>query len=113
MLTVFDFFLKQDLVFHGHNESSDSTNQGNFLKILKFLSDYNEEIKRVTVNKSATNFKLTSSDIQKDIMSTYGIETSNIIIQDLYDALFSILVDKAHDILTKEQMAIVILYVNK
>ncbi|XP_057999338.1 uncharacterized protein LOC131178395 [Hevea brasiliensis] len=54
-----------------------------------------------------------NKDIQKDIVNACATETINIIIRDLGEALFSILVDEAHDVSAKEQMAIIIRYVEK
>ncbi|XP_077223942.1 uncharacterized protein LOC143857398 [Tasmannia lanceolata] len=73
----------------------------------------NENIKRVCVEKCHENLKLVTSDIQKDIVSACAIETTNSIIKDLGDSLFSILVDEARDVSNKEQMAVVICYVDK
>ena len=63
-----------------------------------------------TVSK---NCKLTHSDIQKDIVNAIARETSKAIIKDLDNGFFSILVDESHDISMKEQMSIVLHYVNK
>ncbi|GMP79524.1 hypothetical protein CsSME_00035029 [Camellia sinensis var. sinensis] len=84
------------LVFHGHDESENSSNQGNFLELLNFLADHNADVKVV----------LTSPDIQKDIVNAAAFETINVIIRGLGDALFSILIDEACDISIKEQMAV-------
>ncbi|XP_057997745.1 uncharacterized protein LOC131176686 [Hevea brasiliensis] len=54
-----------------------------------------------------------SSNMQKDIVNACATETINIITRDLGDALFSILFDEARDVPAKEQMAIVIRYVDK
>ena len=59
------------------------------------------------------NLKLTSPTIQKDIVSSVAYETISYIIQDIDDALFSILVDEARDVSIKEQMVVVLRYVNK
>ncbi|GMP74679.1 hypothetical protein CsSME_00032036 [Camellia sinensis var. sinensis] len=107
------FLLRQGLAFHGHNESKNSSNQGNFLELLKFLADHNEDVKVVTLSNAQQNIKLTSPDIQKDIVNVAAFETINVIIRDLGDALFSILIDEAGDISIKEQMAVVIRYVDK
>ncbi|KAJ0971407.1 hypothetical protein J5N97_019366 [Dioscorea zingiberensis] len=106
------FLLRQGLAFRGHDETEDSENQGNFLEILKFLCDHNEDIKRVAIDKCPGNLKLTSPDIQKDIVHVCAIETTKIIVQDLKDSFFSILVDEARDVSTKEQMGVVVRYVN-
>ncbi|XP_028115737.1 zinc finger MYM-type protein 1-like [Camellia sinensis] len=101
------------LAFHGHDESKNSSNQGNFLELLKFLADHNEDVKVVTLSNAPQNIKLTSPDIQKDIVNVAAFKTINVIIRGLGDALFSILIDEAGDISIKEQMAVVIRYVDK
>ncbi|XP_077249175.1 uncharacterized protein LOC143888621 [Tasmannia lanceolata] len=73
----------------------------------------NEDIKRVCVEKCSGNLKLVTSDIQKDIVSACAIGTTNSIIKDLGDSLFAILVDEACDVSNKEQMTVVIRYVDK
>ena len=107
------FLLRQGLAFRGHDESESSSNQGNFLELLKFLTEHNEDVKSVALNNAPQNLKLVAPEIQKDIVSVAASETINVIIKDLGDALFSILIDEARDISIKEQMAVVIRYVNK
>lgn len=70
-------------------------NQWSFLEILKFLHDQNEDIRRVVLDKCPRILKLTSSDIQKDIVHACAIELTKIIVQNLKDSLSSILVDEA------------------
>ncbi|KAL5546388.1 hypothetical protein UlMin_006075 [Ulmus minor] len=106
------FLLHQGLAFYGHDESDNSLNQGNFLELLQFASSLNDDIRNVTLKNAPENMKLTSPDIQKDIVNVVVIETVNIIIQDIGDSLFSILVDESRDISTNEHMAIVLRYVN-
>ncbi|XP_028070321.1 zinc finger MYM-type protein 1-like [Camellia sinensis] len=107
------FLLRQGLAFRGHDESEKLSNQGNFLELLKFLADHNEDVKVVTLSNAPQNLKLTSPDIQKDIVNVAAFETINVIIRDLGDALFSILIDEAREKSIKEQMAVVIRYVDK
>ena len=57
--------------------------------------------------------KLTHYDIQKDIVNAIAHEISKTIIKDLNNGFFSILVDESRDISVKEQMALVLRYVNK
>ena len=59
------------------------------------------------------NNKLTHHDIQKDIVNAAACETINAIIKDLDNEFFSILVDESRDISVKEQMAVVLRYVDK
>ncbi|XP_028126583.1 zinc finger MYM-type protein 1-like [Camellia sinensis] len=107
------FLLRQGLAFRGHDESENSSNQGNFLELIKFLADHNEYVKVVALSNAPQNLKLTSPDIQKYIVNVATFETINVIIRDLGDALFSILIDEARDISIKEQMTVVIRYVDK
>ena len=79
---------------------------------MQFLADHNDEIRHVTLKNAPKNLKLTSSNIQKDIVNIAAVETINVIIKDLGNALFSILVDESHDI-SKEHMAIALCYVNE
>jgi hypothetical protein len=75
---------------------------------LHFLSRNNEDIKRVTFSEALRHNKLTSPDIQKDITQAAAEEITNVIIKYLGDSLFSILIDKSHDISIKEQMTVVL-----
>jgi hypothetical protein len=76
------------LHFRGHDESKDSSNQGNFLKLLRFIVKHNENVKVVALKNAHENHKLIAPDIQKDIVSAATIETSNTFIRDLGDAFF-------------------------
>ncbi|CAN6575550.1 unnamed protein product [Malus baccata var. baccata] len=107
------FLLRQGLAFRGHDESEDSSNKGNFLELLKFLAYHNEGIKDVVFKNAPENLKLTSPDIQKDLVYAAACETTNAIMFDIGDdAFFSVLVDESRDISVKEQMVVVLRYVN-
>ena len=104
--------LCRGLAFRGHDESQSSSDKGNFLELVQFLGDHNESINEV-LQKAPKNCKLTHLDIQKDIVNAIARETSKAIIKDLDNGFFSILVDESRDISVKEQMALVLRYVNK
>lgn len=74
------FLLRQGLAFRGHDESKDSSNQGNFLELLKFLADHNEEIK-VTLDRGPHHLKMIAPDIQKDIVSAAACEAMKAIVR--------------------------------
>ena len=76
------------------------------------MGDHNESINEV-LQKAPKNCKLTQPNIQKDIVNAIARETSKAIIKDLDNGFFSILVDQSRDISVKEQMALVLRYVNK
>lgn len=106
------FLLRQGLAFCGHDESEESRNRGSFLELLKFLADHNEDIRAITLKNALSFLKMTCPDNQKDIVSACAIETTNAIRREISDAFFSILVDESRDTSTKEQMAVVLRYVN-
>ena len=62
---IFFFLQQQGLAFHGHDESKDSNNQGNFLELLRFLTKHNEEIDKEVLENAPENQQMTSPDIQK------------------------------------------------
>ncbi|XP_022854809.1 zinc finger MYM-type protein 1-like [Olea europaea var. sylvestris] len=99
------------MAFRGHDESEDSNNQGNFLELLHWLCDHNPEIKAVALTNAPENLKLTSPRVQKDIVSAIASECLHVIIENIRDSFFSILVDESRDISVKEQMSVVIRYV--
>ena len=107
------FLLLQGLAFRGHDEFEDSKIKGNFLELLQFLADHNESINEVVLQNTPKNNKLCHPDIQKDIVNAAASETTNAIIKDLDNEYFSILVDESRDVSVKEQMAIVVRYVDK
>ena len=100
------------LAFCGHDESDDSSDKGNFLELLQFLANHNDVINEM-LQKTPKNNNLTHTDIQKDIVNAAACKTTNAIIEDLDNGFFSILVDESRDISMKEQMAVILLYVDK
>ncbi|CAN6557123.1 unnamed protein product [Malus baccata var. baccata] len=107
------WLLGQGLPFRGHDESLKSSNRGNYLELMQFLSKHNEQVRNVVFENAPKNLKYTSSDIQKDLVRACAIETVDAITKDMEGAFFSLLVDGARDSSTKEQMAVVLRYVNK
>lgn len=106
------FLQHQGLAFRGHDEDESSHNRGNFLELLQLVADHNQEIKEVVLGNAPGNNSLISPDIQKDIAQACAMETLDLIMADLGDSLFSILVDECRDSSNKEQLAIVLRYVN-
>ena len=67
----------------------------------------------VVLQNAPDNHKLTSPKIQKDLSQACANLTAKTIISDLGDDYFSLLVDEARDVAIKQQMAVVLQYVNK
>lgn len=107
ILAVIRFLLLQALAFRGHDESSSSSNKGNFLEMLQWYKDKDKNAAYLLRNNS-----MTSPDIQKDICRACAELTTKAIISDLGDKHFAILVDEARDASIKEQMAFVLRYIS-
>jgi hypothetical protein len=81
--------------------------------LLQFLAKHNEEIDKVVLENAPENYQMAAPDIQKEIANAAASETLDAILKDLEDSSFVILVDEARDISVKEQLAIILRYVDK
>ncbi|XP_021800196.1 zinc finger MYM-type protein 1-like [Prunus avium] len=106
------FMLRQGLSFRGNDESATSSNRRNYLELLQFLEDNDEKVKEVVLKNAPRNLKLVAPKIQKDIVNACAFEILDVIMSSLKDRFFSILVDEARDVSVKEQMAMVLRYVD-
>jgi hypothetical protein len=106
------YLLHQGLAFRGHNESEDYANRGNFLELVKLLAEQNEKIKRVVLRNAPENHQMVSPEIQKDIANYFAEIIVNSIIEEIGGDVFCLLVDESADVSDKEQMAVVLRYVN-
>jgi hypothetical protein len=103
----------QACAFSGHDKSSGSSNCGNFVEMLKYSASINENIVKVVLENSPGNAKYASPDIQKEILNILATRVRNKIREEIGDAKFCILVDEALDESNREQMAIVLRFVNR
>lgn len=86
--------------------SQNSTNPGNFLELLKFLAHHNEEVSKVSYDNAPGNDKLICNNIQKDIVRSCAFETNNVILKELGDNPFSILLYESRDVSVKEKVSV-------
>ncbi|XP_061376189.1 uncharacterized protein LOC133318213 [Gastrolobium bilobum] len=107
------YLLRNGQPFRGHDESESSNKQGLFLETLKFYTKPNKEMSHVVLQNAPDNHKMTSPKIQKDLAQACADLTVKAIITDLGNDYFSLLVDEARDVAIKEQMAVVLRYVNR
>jgi Domain of unknown function (DUF4371) len=68
------------------------------------LTYHNAKIGGVIWQKAPSKMKLVTPDIQNDIVHIVFDETTNKIIEELGEELFSMLVDKFSDVFRKEQI---------
>ncbi|KAH9769035.1 TTF-type domain-containing protein [Citrus sinensis] len=103
---------KQACAFRGHDESINSRNRGNFIELIKHSAECSKEIAQVILENAPSYAKYTSSDIQKELLNILANKVRNKIRRELGDGKFCILVDEALDESDKEQMAIILRYVD-
>ncbi|XP_070048716.1 uncharacterized protein [Nicotiana tomentosiformis] len=112
-IEVVRLLLNQGLAFRGYREDESSLNKGNFLEILSWYAESCDKIRDLVLKKAPKNDQLTSHKIQKDIIIACKIETVKAIMDDLNGDFFALLVDESCDVSRKEQLAIVMRYVNR
>ena len=103
----------QACAFRGNDESRNSSNRSNFLELIKFLSSYNDEVCEVVLDNAPQNASYVSPRIQKEILFIFSSKVQKIICDEIGDAKFCIIVDEARDESKREQMAIVLRFVDK
>ena len=97
----------------GHNERSDSTNRGNFLELIKLLASYIEHVSSVVLNNALQNASYTLNSIQKEILQILANKIRIVIREKIGESKFCIIVDEARDESKKEQMTIILRFVDK
>ncbi|KAL8152041.1 hypothetical protein V2J09_021849 [Rumex salicifolius] len=76
------------------------------LLINQGLSSHNSEVEKVVRENAPLNHQLTSPSIQKDIIKACASKTIKVIMSEIGDKFFSLLVDEARDSSMKEQMIV-------
>jgi hypothetical protein len=107
ILGVVRFLLWQAHAFRGHDESSQSSNKGNFLEMLNWYKRKDAKAARLLAS-AAKNNTMTSPKVQKDLCKACAELTTKAIVAEIGDRKFAVLVDEARDASIKEQMAVVL-----
>ncbi|GJM87929.1 hypothetical protein PR202_ga03935 [Eleusine coracana subsp. coracana] len=81
--------------------------------MVKLLASYNEEVKAVVLGNAPQNAKYTSPTIQKEILDLLACNVQRAIRNEIGNAKFCIIVDESRDESRKEQMALVVRFVDK
>ncbi|BFG42427.1 hypothetical protein CerSpe_287010 [Prunus speciosa] len=102
----------QACAFRGHDESLDSKNRGNFIEMVKHTAKFNDEVAGVVLENAPGNAKYTSPKIQKEILNILANKVRKKIREEVGHAAFCILVDESQDTSNREQMAIVLRFVD-
>ncbi|XP_049398939.1 uncharacterized protein LOC125862856 [Solanum stenotomum] len=112
-IDVARFLLTSGFPFRGHDESEGSEYKGAFLELLKWYGDRSFDVGRVILGNAPQNDMMICPTIQKDIVEACAKETTKAISEDLDGDYFGILVDESKDVSHKEQMTLILRYVNR
>ncbi|XP_074327092.1 uncharacterized protein LOC141665033 [Apium graveolens] len=111
-IVVVRYLSLQACALRGHEESSTSRNRGNLIQMIKVFGRLSLDISNVVLEKAPKNAMYTSPKVQKDILHILATKVINKIRDELGDSKYCILVDKTIDASHKEQMAIVLWFVD-
>lgn len=106
------FLAHQGLAFRGHDKSKESFNRGNFLELLTLLNQHSIDYQRVCLDRAPKNATMTSPDIRKDILRAMASCVREHIVKQISDRFFCLLIDEARDESTKEQMSLILRFVD-
>ena len=72
-----------------------------------------ESVGHVIIENACGNNQMISQQIQKELVRACAKETMQAIIDEIVNSHFSILLDECHDKTVKEQIAVIVRFVNK
>ncbi|KAG6645251.1 hypothetical protein CIPAW_08G109200 [Carya illinoinensis] len=87
--------------------------RGNFIELIKLLANYNDQVNGVVIKNVPQNAKYTSPKIQNEILYIFVNKVQNVIREEIGDVKFCILVDETRDESKREQMTIILKFVDK
>ncbi|XP_058727141.1 uncharacterized protein LOC131598572 [Vicia villosa] len=105
------YLLAKGIAFRGHDESSTSLNKGNFREMVDWVKSNDEKV-RDAFDRGPKNCTMTSGDIQKELATCCAHEVTKVIMEELGDRQFSVLIEESRDIFVKEQMAVMLRFLN-
>ncbi|XP_067135315.1 zinc finger MYM-type protein 1-like [Centruroides vittatus] len=112
LIDVVCFLGKQDLPFHGHDESDTSHKKGNYIELLELIRLYDPLLENHL--KESTVFRDTSSAIQNDLIVSISSVITDRIKQELEQTEFvALILDETSDIINKSQLSTVLRFVDQ
>ena len=107
-LDVASFLIAQGHAFRGNDESGTSLNKGNFLEMIDWYKNRNDDVRVAYDELCQNNARMTSHQIQQDITRSYAEEVTEVIKEEIGDGYFSVLIDESRDISIAEQMVVLV-----
>ncbi|XP_057760849.1 uncharacterized protein LOC130981262 [Arachis stenosperma] len=103
----------QACAFRGDDESPGSLNRGNFIELIKLLASCNQNVHNVVLENAPGNAQYISPSVQKDILHIFARKVRATIREEIGDSKFCIIIDEARDESKREQMSVVLRFVDK
>ncbi|XP_048029629.1 zinc finger MYM-type protein 1 [Megalobrama amblycephala] len=111
LIDVTSLLGRQELSFRGHDESSESSNKGNYREFTETLAKYDSVLS--TQFESSTVFSGMSHTIQNDLITALAATVSDQIRDEIQDApFFGWQVDETTDISCRAQLSVIVRYVD-
>ncbi|XP_021806238.1 zinc finger MYM-type protein 1-like [Prunus avium] len=88
-------------------------NRGNFIELIKYTAQWNDKVAEVVLENAPRNAKYIAPSIQKQVLHILADKVRNKIRDEVGESTYCILVDEAKDASNREQMAIVLRFVDK
>jgi len=81
--------------------------------MMELLASYNEQVRALVLGNAPQSAKYTSHQIQKEILHVFARNVQSSIRHKIGDARFCLIVDEAWDESRREQMTLVIRFVDR
>ena len=102
------YLLRQGIPFY-HLDPSYTWDKGHFLEMVDWYKGFDEKVRRAFDEMDADRHsELASRGFQKDLVKACAEEVIQVILEEIGDSRFSILIDDTHDIASKEHMGIIL-----
>ncbi|XP_061925575.1 zinc finger MYM-type protein 1-like isoform X1 [Entelurus aequoreus] len=110
LINVTCFLAKQQLAFRGNEESTGSTNRGNYVELLHAIVEKDDRLARHL--ETSTVFSGLSNGIQNDLIEAVGDVVRNDIKKEISAAPFvAVEVDETTDVTNQAQISVILRYV--
>ncbi|XP_062217695.1 uncharacterized protein LOC133917884 [Phragmites australis] len=110
-LDVARYLIEQGDAFRGHDESNTSINKGKFREMIDWYKNKKKKVKDA-YEKGSTRCQMISHHIQKNLTKACARRVMAVIMDEIGDRNFSVLIDESRDVSIKEQMAVILRFVN-
>lgn len=88
-------------------------NKGNFLEMLDWLRSFSESVDHAFKEHAVVFNEMTSPEMQAIFVKSCAEMTTQVIVDEIGDGYFSVLIDTPHDTLMVDRMSVIVRFVNR